>query len=88
MKKNLIAVLIVAFLIISASIVYLAIIDTGKDVIIDDKESDKTPIIAGNVSGFRDAVNVFSFDIFKKLYSSYEGNIFYSPYSVFTALSS
>jgi serpin B len=86
MSKNSLAAVIVALLIISASIIYLTIKENESDVIIDELESDKTPVFAGNISGFRDAINVFSFDLFKKLYSSSEGNVFYSPYSVFTAL--
>lgn len=86
MSKNSLAAVIVALLIISASIIYLTIEENESDVIIDELESDKTPVFAGNISGFRDAINVFSFDLFKKLYSSSEGNVFYSPYSVFTAL--
>lgn len=86
MSKNSLAAVIVALLIISASIIYLTVKENESDVIIDELESDKTPVFAGNISGFRDAINVFSFDLFKKLYSSSNGNVFYSPYSVFTAL--
>jgi len=53
----------------------------------EDKESeDETLIITGNISSFDDAVNVFGFNLFRQLYDDNDGNIFYSPYSVFVAL--
>ena len=53
-----------------------------------EKPKDETPIHLGNITSFDDAVNVFSFDIFKKFLNDTqnEGNIFTSPYSIFTAL--
>lgn len=86
MNKNSIIVVIVALIVIIASIAYVTTRDTSTNVIIDDSELDDTPIIVGNVSGFRDAVNAFSFDLFKNLYETSDGNVFYSPYSIFTAL--
>ena len=50
--------------------------------IVSDEEG---PGPVGNLS-FPDAVNAFAFDFFKELYSDAEGNVFISPYSIFTAL--
>jgi len=49
---------------------------------------DEPLIITGNVSSFDDAVNVFCFNLFRQLYLDPETdkNIFFSPYSIFTAL--
>ncbi|VVB61663.1 Serpin (serine protease inhibitor) [uncultured archaeon] len=53
-----------------------------------EKPKDETPIHLGNIISFDDAVNAFSFDVFKKFFNDTqnEGNIFTSPYSIFTAL--
>ena len=86
MRKKILAAFFVALIITSASIIYLLQYNTGLDINNDESESDNIPIVASNVSGFRDAVNIFSFKLFEKLYSESQGNVFYSPYSVFTAL--
>lgn len=53
-----------------------------------EKPKDESPLHLGNITSFDDAVNAFSFDIFKKFLNDTqnEGNIFTSPYSIFTAL--
>jgi serine protease inhibitor len=53
-----------------------------------EKPKDEPPIHLGNITSFGDAVNAFSFDIFKKFLNDTqnEGNVFTSPYSIFTAL--
>ena len=52
----------------------------------ESKDENQTPL--GNITSFNDAVNEFCFDFFKKLADDETNlpNIFYSPYSVFTAL--
>ena len=49
---------------------------------------NEPPIITGNITEFNDAVNQFCIDFIKKLSEDENNypNIFYSPYSVFTAL--
>jgi len=85
MKRNFIlSLLITAILIGSAmiGIIYNNQQDTDtSDKVIDD---NSTPDAVGNLS-FHDAVNAFSFDVFKELYGSDE-NQFISGYSIFTAL--
>jgi serpin B len=53
-----------------------------------EKPKNETHIHLGNITSFDDAVNAFSFDIFKKFLNDTQnvGNIFASPYSIFTAL--
>ena len=90
-SKGLTAVLL-AILLLGASVLYL-----NSDLEDEEKPSgesktsdtdDDSDIVLGNISSFDDAVNSFSFDLFKKFMedASNTGNIFYSPYSVFTAL--
>jgi serpin B len=87
-KKPIIAV-IVSLLILGTVVVVLT---TNYNVFRikekTEKPKDETPIHLGNITSFDDAVNAFSFDIFKKFLNDTqnEGNIFTSPYSIFTAL--
>ena len=86
MNKKVIVGLIVGLLIIASAVV---IITTDNKVIDDITPSDdETPTPLGNITSFNDAVNQFCFDFFKKLSEdeTNDPNIFYSPYSVFTAL--
>ena len=86
MNKKAIAGLIVGLLIIASAVV---LITTDNKVIDDSAPShDETPTPLGNITSFNDAVNQFCFDFFKKLSEdeTNDPNIFYSPYSVFTAL--
>ena len=86
MNKKAIAGLIIGLLIIASAVV---LITTDNKVIDDSAPShDETPTPLGNITSFNDAVNQFCFDFFKKLSEdeTNDPNIFYSPYSVFTAL--
>jgi len=87
MKYQYIITIIVATLIISAC-AFIVILQNqsdsdliNEDIIPDEEESN--PV--GNLS-FHDAVNTFSFDIFKEIYTANEDNLFISAYSIFTAL--
>jgi serpin B len=86
MNKKPIAGLIVGLLIIASA----AVLITTDNKAIDDStpSDDETPAPLGNITSFNDAVNQFCFDFFKKLSEdeTNDPNIFYSPYSVFTAL--
>jgi len=95
MKLNTILTIIVSIIILASVVVILTtdfenISDVNKEDINEEekKSSDGSHISFGNTTSFDEAVNDFSFDFFRKLYedSNNSGNIFYSPYSVFTAL--
>ena len=90
MKSNVIVAIIVSLVLLGAAFIVLTTDLLNDSNIVDDtKESDdETPDTLGNITSFNDAVNAFAFDLFKKLSDSSENNenLFYSPYSVFTAL--
>jgi serpin B len=87
-KKPIIAV-IVSLLILGAAVAVL-ITNFHPFHITEETEKPKNepPLHLRNIISFDDAVNAFSFDIFKKFLNDTqnEGNIFTSPYSIFTAL--
>ena len=83
-KQNQILSVIIVLIVISA-VFFIAIqYQLNKDFTEEEKISDDdTPTAVGNLS-FNDAVNAFAFNFFKELNDG--GNIFISPYSIFTAL--
>jgi len=91
-KNGLIAVAVIFLLIIGMFFVVF----TNNDTKIDDDShkkdesgsDDETPPALGNITSFDEAVNAFNFDFYRKLCDNpaNTGNIFYSPYSIFTAL--
>ena len=83
MKFKIIGVIAICLVIIGASY-YVINLDTTKEE--KKQSSDEPAIITGNITSFDDAVNVFGFNLFRQLYDNLDGNIFYSPYSVFVAL--
>ena len=86
-QKSIIAVILGLILIVSGFTLFVT--DFSNDIDVDEIESDDDDTVPiGNITSFDDAVNAFSFDFFRKLKDDPEndGNIFYSPYSVFTAL--
>jgi serpin B len=88
LKFKIILTIIVCLILIGA--VVLVINYNFDSEITEEKDytDDEPPLIVGNISSFDDAVNVFGFNLFRQLSNDPEikGNIFYSPYSVFTAL--
>ena len=87
MKIKYIVSILAAFIIISAA-VFVAVLQNqpGSDIIDEDIiPDDEEPTPLGNLS-FHDAVNSFAFDIFREVHEVNEGNLFISPYSIFTAL--
>ncbi len=87
MKFHYIISIVVAFIIISAA-AFIVILQNQPDSDITNEDitpDDEEPISVGNLS-FHDAVNTFSFDIFKEVYEANEDNLFISAYSIFTAL--
>jgi len=87
-KKPIIAV--VASLLIIGTIGIVLTIDLDNSNVIDEnkEKEDEDPNPLGNITSFDEAVNAFCFDFFKELSDDINNspNIFYSPYSVFTAL--
>jgi serpin B len=85
MKNIIIAVIISALIIISIGVVLTT--DFGAETE-EIEEEDEPQTGLGEEVSFNEAVNEFCFDFFKKLSEDpiNKGNIFYSPYSVFTAL--
>jgi len=53
----------------------------------DEMTREDEDLIPVGTNSYHDEINSFSFDFFKELYVANEGNIFISPYSIFTALS-
>jgi len=89
MPKKPIIIIIVSLLILGAAIVFVTTDFNSSNVIDENKiPNDKNPFPLGNITSFNDAVNQFCFDFFKKLAEDEDNypNLFYSPYSVFTAL--
>jgi serpin B len=87
MKLKYIVSILAAFIIISAAVFVVVLQNQpGSDIIDEDIiPDDEEPTPLGNLS-FHDAVNSFAFDIFKEVHEANEGNLFISPYSIFTAL--
>ncbi len=86
--KPIIAI-VVTLLILGAVVVFLTTDFNPLNEISEIEIPNNTdPISLGNITSFNDAVNQFCFDFFKKLSEDERNspNIFYSPYSVFTAL--
>ncbi|MFO7677408.1 MAG: serpin family protein [Thermoplasmatota archaeon] len=86
MKLHVILTIIVAIILIGAAMVIVVQnYRKDSDQIDDIPSNGETPDAVGNLS-FHDAVNAFSFELFKELFDSDE-NQFISAYSIFTALS-
>jgi len=90
MKKMTLLSLIVICMIVLASIIYAFYIleeDSKFNTKILVPLADDTNATAESVSLLVDSLNDFSFDFYKKIVQSENGNIFFSPYSIFVALS-
>ena len=93
MNKKIISLIIIAILVISSIFVYVFYSNEAEndnnDVEDNTNPADNTenpPL--GNMSYFDDEVNDFAFNLFGQIAEDPKnsGNLFYSPYSVFTAL--
>lgn len=87
-KKPIIAI-VVSFLIIGAGVVVLTTNFNPIEITENPENPKDEPLFPlGNQTPFDDAVNAFSFDIFKKFLNDAKNNenLFISPYSIFTAL--
>ncbi len=90
MKKIAIFSIIVCSLIILSGIFYTVYFLNKDSKIITNTEiplADDTNATAESVSILVNSLNDFSFNFYQKIAMSEEGNIFFSPYSIFTALS-
>ena len=90
MKTKFTLVIILSFLLISTSIVFVLM---NQSNVSDENTSNETPddlpsLTAMQTEAYVKTINEFSFNFFEQLYQnpSMEDNLFYSPYSVFTAL--
>ncbi len=91
MKKNFIIPMFVILLVITSGVYIFTIdMDNDKSSNVDVSKDDETkdPLASlGNITSFEEAVNVFSFEFYKKIFADKtDENIFFSPYSIFTAL--
>ncbi len=87
-KKPIIATIICLMILGTLGFVLVADFDSTKPIDDEKQKEDKELPPVGNITSFEDAINQFCFDFFKKLSEDKANspNIFYSPYSVFTAL--
>jgi serpin B len=87
-KKSLLAIAISLLIIGSAVVVLTTRLNPFQVTEQPEKQKEEQPISIGNITSFGDAVNAFSFDFFKQFLNDTQnnGNVFTSPYSIFTAL--
>jgi len=86
-KIGLIAIFVSTILVIAAvfSIYYFQ--DDEVKITTQVPLADDTNATAESVNTLVDSLNDFSFDFYSQIVKSEEGNIFFSPYSIFTAFS-
>ena len=87
MKLKYIVSILTVFIVISAA-VFVALLQnqSNSDIINEDVTSDDEGLTPVGDLPFHEAVNAFAFDIFREVHEGTEGNLFISPYSIFTAL--
>jgi len=89
-KKIKIVTIIVSCLIVFSVILYAVFFMKEDSNVITETDiplADDFNATAESVSLLVDSLNDFSFDFYKQISESETGNIFFSPYSIFTALS-
>ena len=88
MNNKLLAVIIGSLVILSSGIIFLNYNQNNKFIDKEIKESEEnTQESLENFTSFDQAVNAFTFDIYDELSKNNIENLFFSPYSIFTALS-
>ena len=87
MNEKAIGVIIICSIIITASFLVLTTNFEKGNIEITSSENETLSEV-GNITSFDEAVNAFAFNFYNKFYNDPEnsGNIFLSPYSIFTAL--
>jgi len=90
-KLSIIALIVICFVVIAGvlGIFYIKDIDPEDDEPSSSEMrfADETGATAESVNSLVDSLNDFSFEFYNQIISNDDGNIFYSPYSIFTALS-
>jgi len=89
MKTNSLVAIIVGIIVVGAGFIILTTdFDSQDDTIKTIPETENEPTNLGNITSFDEAVNAFAFNFYKEFYDEHEdtGNLFNSPYSIFTAL--
>ena len=86
-QKGLLATIAVLLIILAGMGVFISNIDEPIKTE-EVKSDDDLDISFGNITSFNEAVNAFAFNFYKKFHNDPEktGNLFNSPYSIFTAL--
>jgi len=90
MKRLSIVAIGICFLIIFTAVfsaIYLLNSEPYKETTIPVKLADDKNYTAEKLSSLVDSLNMFSFDFYQKISENNKGNIFFSPYSIFVALS-
>ncbi len=86
-KMGLIAIFVSAILVIAAVFSIFYFQDDEVEITTQVSLADDTNATAESVNTLVDSLNGFSFDFYNQIVKSEEGNIFFSPYSIFTAFS-
>jgi serpin B len=90
-RKKTLSIFIVITLLLLGSTIGLYIVTFNKDPYVPSVKGEPVAIdthaTSESVSSLTDAINIFSCSLFEKLCNEREGNHFFSPYSVFVALS-
>jgi len=84
--KSLVSIVVVV--IILSAVIFITILHNQSDSNIIDEDiipDDNKPKPVGNLT-YPFTVNTFAFNFFRELYAENTGNLFVSPYSIFTAL--
>ena len=88
MKKiGLIAIFVITILVIAAVFSIFYFQDDEVEITTQVPLADDTNATAESVTTLVDSLNDFSFDFYNQIVKSEGGNIFFSPYSIFTAFS-
>lgn len=88
MKTNIIGPIIVSLLIIGTVFVLTTDFEDKSDTTDTIQPKNNDPIALGNITNFNEAINAFAFNFYNEFYHNpiNTGNLFNSPYSIFTAL--
>ena len=88
MNNKIIAVLVISLIFFGTIGIVLNSNQKTNDTIDEEekKSEGKSPVNLANITSYDEAVNAFSFDLYKKITENNSENMFISPYSIFTAL--
>lgn len=82
------AIIVILILIVTSFFVLTTDFEDKSDITETIPPEDNTLPSLGNITSFDEAVNAFAFNFYREFYTDPEntGNVFNSPYSIFTAL--